>query len=1659
MLRLRSALSPARATVAIAASLALVVTGVGTSIASVAAAPRVVVADVIAAPQDAAPDITVNGTITGTVKSVKGVAIAGATVSAYGYDLDDWEPLETPSFTAVTAANGSYSLSVAPGTYSIKFSAPTTGKPLWVDEYWKDAADFWSARDITVDELQTVSKINGTLAATSYITGTVTGPAGALTADERASLTLTACEGDIEDGDFYVFDECVGRATIAADGSYVLGGFGAGRYTVFASTGGSSNLLSTYYPSSRYAWSSTSFTVKAGATVKSKNFALGEGAVISGAVLTEAGDAVSGADVEASIHAEDEEWGGVYSDVVARVVTDATGHYSVRGLWPGDYTVHANDVSVAGRLHSGEWFDNTYTESKATVLPLGAFDSTATADFELAASATAAGVVTIDGTDDAAVGAGVEFYRFTTTRNKNTELVASTVVNAQGEYSVSGLVPGHYVVLVTPTEDQLSYVAHYQGAPSSGSIQDATILPFTAGADVVLPLTAIVGGSYTGTVEGIDGPLANAIVTLDGTDWWSFPGGDDDDEDVDAEYGQAITDDDGRFTISGVPAGDHTLTVEASYFFEEGGPEATVYLAKEVVAPPVADGALPTDLGTITLEQANRLSGVITGPNGKPIAWGEVSAEVRLADGTLQDADYADTDSRGRYVFESLPQGSIYVSVSSRYPDQYIGGSDDASMSTPVVFTSTGQRRTQDISLFAGGSISGTVRDAVTGRTLSGIQVSGTKRPLEASVPLEDLLDPDTGAITSKKGTYTLPGLTPGSYNLDYTPQRLDFEGSPYLTATKKAYLAGTAGVTQNASLVKGTKVTGTVTTGGEPAPFVLVIAYPFDSEVFDPYVEPENGYAVAITDPDGNYTLHAAPGKYIVQFIDIFGGFGSSFLGGVSTPAASTPLIVTTAAQSGVDGVIKTYSGSVTATLAGDYDESASSVVQLTRRPLGGGPESTTTYFSEEESEDVFPIGNLDDGEYDIVVNAYDDRAGFDGYEGSFTIDADHRAIDLGELDLGERQPIEWIVSGNNGARPSVSPTTPVVGDLLTVDNGGWTEDITGFGYQWLRNGKPIIGALAQSYAVQPGDAGKKLSVRLIPHDETDVLFAETTVSNETDAVAKGAPANELVAPTVTGTTRVGQTLTVQNGEWDLPGLAFSYSWVRTTGGVEKVVGTSASYKLTTADVATGVTARVTASRPGFTSKTVDVPVTGVQPATALAQTAKSAITLVPGGYTVSNGTWKPSGATFTYQWLANGSPIDGATSATLDPAPEGVISVIITAAKTGFAPTSIEYSTMGLGWLSQPTLAAGWSNQVGRAVSVDLSNAETTPAATSYRIQWLANGKAITGATTATYTPTKVGQVITVNITGVRGTTVSGAPAILELGTTSPAGGVIDVSGSLSTETANVGRPITAMIDSASPTPTSVTWKWFRSTGGSDPVAIAKATKASYTPTSSDVGSVLSVIGTVQRAGYTKNSLTLQSSPVIATAAANTASPTLPLAITVGTKVSAKAGTWDLPGATFSYQWAINGVEVGGATFATYTPRPEDADEALTVTVTAVKTGLPDSAAVTSNAVVVQLGAAPTAKKAAKVTVGGKAVTSATSAKTLTSTSPTWSATGVATGVEWQTLVGGTWVAVDGQSSSTLDLAALEASVGSKYRAKLSGARAGYATGITYTPVVTVK
>jgi hypothetical protein len=141
------------------------------------------------------------------------------------------------------------------------------------------------------------------------------------------------------------------------------------------------------------------------------------------------------------------------------------------------------------------------------------------------------------------------------------------------------------------------------------------------------------------------------------------------------------------------------------------------------------------------------------------------------------------------------------------------------------------------------------------------------------------------------------------------------------------------------------------------------------------------------------------------------------------------------------------------------------------------------------------------------------------------------------------------------------------------------------------------------------------------------------------------------IVAPAVTGTATVGQTLSTTNGTWTAapPISGFTYQWQRNSVNISGA--TSSTYLLVEADIGNPIRCVVTATNPlGAVSANSNATanVAGIAPVNTVAPVVSGTAT-IGSTLTTSDGTWTGTPTpTFAYQWQKGVTNISGATSST---------------------------------------------------------------------------------------------------------------------------------------------------------------------------------------------------------------------------------------------------------------------------------------------------------------------------------------------------------------------------------------------------------------------------
>ena len=385
----------------------------------------------------------------------------------------------------------------------------------------------------------------------------------------------------------------------------------------------------------------------------------------------------------------------------------------------------------------------------------------------------------------------------------------------------------------------------------------------------------------------------------------------------------------------------------------------------------------------------------------------------------------------------------------------------------------------------------------------------------------------------------------------------------------------------------------------------------------------------------------------------------------------------------------------------------------------------------------------------------------------------------------------------------------------------------------------------------------GQTLAVRIVK--------TTATVAPQPNSPATGAPA-------INGTARVDETLTANTSaiadDDGLDNATFAYQWVADDADIEGA--TDSTYEVSDDDVGRTIKVKVsftddrnngeslTSAATGAVAAKPNSPATG---APAISGTAQVGETLAAETSAIADDDGLDN-ATFTYQWVADDTDIEGATNSTYTLAAADVGKAIkvevsftddggneesLTSAATAAVEPAPNNPATG-----QPAISG--TAQVGETLTADTSGITDADGLDDavFSHQWIASdGNAdadIQDATGSTYTlaADDEGKTIKVKVTftddgGNEETLTSGATAAVEPAPNSPATGQPDING-----TARVGETLTAGvsgIDDADGLDDAVfSYQWIRNDGTAD-THIQDARDSTYVLDDEDEGTTIKV------------------------------------------------------------------------------------------------------------------------------------------------------------------------------------------------------------------------
>jgi hypothetical protein len=478
------------------------------------------------------------------------------------------------------------------------------------------------------------------------------------------------------------------------------------------------------------------------------------------------------------------------------------------------------------------------------------------------------------------------------------------------------------------------------------------------------------------------------------------------------------------------------------------------------------------------------------------------------------------------------------------------------------------------------------------------------------------------------------------------------------------------------------------------------------------------------------------------------------------------------------------------------------------------------------------------------------------------------------------------------NGA--PVITTQPVTQTACAGSNVTFTVVASGTGltYQWRKGGVNIGGATSNSLTLNGVSATDAASYDVVITSSCTTtatsaaasltLNAATSITTQpiAQAVCTGSAASFTVAATGAGT--------------------LTYQWRKNTVNISGA--TSATYAIAAAAAAD--------------AGSYDVIVTGTcgsvtSSAVTLSLNAATAITTQPTAQTACAGTnvsftvAATGNSTLTYQWRKGAVNISGATSATYTiagatAADAASYDVVVTGGCGSVTSTAVSLTINAATVIT--TQPAAQAVCAGSAANFTVTATGTG----TLTYQWRKGGTNITGATSASYSIASVAAADAANydvvVTGTCGSVTSTAVAL-----------TLNAATSITTQPAAaavcLGANATFTVVAAGTG--TLTYQWRK--GGTN---ITGATNASYTitgVTATDAANYdVVVTGTCGNSTSTAVALTIN---------AATAITTQPIAVSTCVNTAASFTVVATGNGTLTYQWRKGGVNITGATSATYT------------------------------------------------------------------------------------------------------------------------------------------
>lgn len=558
----------------------------------------------------------------------------------------------------VVAADGTYTMRVPAGTYTVEFYGPDYAR-----RWWNGATTQASATPVTVTSGATTANINASMTRLSSLAGTVTLPGGAPVADRWVTVR-TAGGLDVD------------YAKTAADGTWSVRGLAAGSYRVEVAGDLAARQVRTWHPSAVTASTGTTVTLTTNQDRTGIDIQVVVGGLITGVVTGPAGAIPTGGLVEVHLP------GG---ERVAQDSPDSGGIYEVLAP-PGAMQVYFRGFTVGfgGTALDSEWHSNATSRAAATSVTVPSGGTLAGINAALiAGSGTMSGTVTGPG------GPVANGWAFLYDAGDQGYL-KSARTDAAGAYSFIGVPAGELTVRFEPLAATELVAEWYDDKATFAAATRIAMSPGQTRTGISGVLAA--GASIAGTVRGAGGlplPGVDVYVSNEALDIYEY----------------ATTGSDGTYRVGSLPATTYTVSFslgQTTVVYDgvtDGGPATPVT---------VTAGQARTGVDA-TFAQAAVITGTVTGPTG-PVQ----GADIGISDVGPEGGSYSTRTAADGTYRQAVLAGSATVffgapSGGQKLLDEWWQNARTSAEATPVTTTAGGTVSAINAVLEVSGSISGTL--------------------------------------------------------------------------------------------------------------------------------------------------------------------------------------------------------------------------------------------------------------------------------------------------------------------------------------------------------------------------------------------------------------------------------------------------------------------------------------------------------------------------------------------------------------------------------------------------------------------------------------------------------------------------------------------------------------------------------------------------------------------------------------------------------------------------------------------------------------------------------------------------------------------------------------------------------------------------------------